>query len=445
MTTKQNCNRESTPTYSNSVKAKYRYWRWRTFISMYLGYMFFYFTRNSFNYSQPFLVQELGFSKPDLGVIATSLALSYAIGKFLAGLWSDRANPRYFMSLALIGTGITNLFFGSSNTVVWFLTFTIINGCLQGGGFPPCAKLLTHWYSRSERGTWWGFWNTSHNLGGWAIGILVAYSAAHFGWRWGMYVPGMISIVVGIVLILMLRDTPESMGLPDVEEFRGEEEAAPQEKKISVKEALFKYVLNNKYVWILSFAYFFVYAVRQGINGWSALFLIEQKGYVSETATIAISWFEWGGLFGSLASGWLSDTLFKGHRGPINFIFMLGVFLSVFLFWICPKNIMIDSLIMFSVGFMIFGPQMLIGVAVAEFTHKKAAGTATGFASGCFAYLGAAMAGYPLSHLIQQFGWEYFFYAMLACSLAALAFLFIPLMTKPSVPNHGLNRTSDST
>ena len=65
---------------------------------------------------------------------------------------------------------------------------------------------------------------------------------------------------------------------------------------------------------------------------------------------------------------------------------------------------------------------MLIGMAAAEITHKKAAATSSGFA-GCFAYLGGAVAGGPLGAFTNQWGWDLFFVILLGCALASLALL----------------------
>jgi len=55
---------------------------------------------------------------------------------------------------------------------------------------------------------------------------------------------------------------------------------------------------------------------------------------------------------------------------------------------------------------------MLIGIATAELSHKKAAATSTGFV-GFVAYIGAAFAGYPLGKITLEWGWEGFFWSML--------------------------------
>lgn len=406
------------------VKRSYRYWRLRIFYSMYIGYIFYYFTRKSFTFAAPLLIQDLGFDKGQLGLLGTILYITYGASKFISGVMADRANPRFFMAFGLILTGLLNILFGLSSSLVWFAIFWALNGWFQGWGWPPCARLLTHWYSQSERGTWWGIWNTSHNIGGALIALTVGVIANALGWRWAMHVPGLLCITGGLFLINRLRDTPQSLGLPPVEKFRNDatEKVTAEEVELSAKEILFTYVLKNKYIWLLGISYFFVYIIRTAINDWTNLFLVETKGYSVLTANACVSWFEIGGIVGSLVAGIASDRLFAGRRGPINLLFSLAVTGAIAALWLAPPLPVVHSALIFLIGFLIFGPQMLIGMAAAEISHKKAAGSATGFV-GWLAYLGGAVSGYPLMKLTHELGWHGFFVTLGACGFLAIALL----------------------
>ena len=396
---------------------------------MFFGYAFYYFTRKSFTFAMPSLIQDLGFDKGQLGLIATVWALSYGLSKFLSGIVADRSNARYFMSLGLIITGVCNICFGFSSNIVLFALFWGLNGWFQGWGWPPCARLLTHWYSRSERGSWWSSWNVSHNIGGAIIPLVVALCATQWGWRYALFVPGVISIVMGLLLMERLRDTPRSLGLPPIEDYRNDHsanDALESNRELTTKQLLFEFVLKNKVLWVLAIAYFFVYMIRAGFNDWTVLFLVEAKGYSQLAANGCITVFEAGGFIGSLTAGWASDFFFRARRGPINAIFALGIVISVTSLWFIPVGyVLLDNIAMFLIGVSVFGPQMLIGVAAAEMSHKKAAATATGFI-GWIAYVGHASAGYPLGKVAQEWGWDGFFWVMMACSVLALLML-IPL------------------
>lgn len=420
-----------------AVKERYKYWRWRVFYGMYVGYIFYYFTRKSFTFAMPALMQDLGLQISDLGILGSILSITYGMSKFLSGMLADRSNPRFFMATGLILTGIFNLCFGMSSSVIFFAIFWGLNGWFQGWGWPPCARLLTHWYSQKERGTWWSVCSTSHSVGGALIPIIAAFCAQIWGWRFAMYVPGIACIAVGFFIMNRLRDTPQSLGLPPIEKFKDDYPDAKrhQEKEISVKELLFKHVLSNKYIWVLAVSYFFVYIIREAINNFGALFLIKSKGYSMMAASASVFWFEAGGVCGALAAGWASDKIFKGRRGPINVLFSLGVIFAIAGLYLVPAGmIVLDYALMFAIGFLIFGPQMLIGLAAVELSHKKAAATSNGFV-GWIAYLGAATAGYPISKIAEVWGWYGFFVALGFCG-AISVFLLLPLWKIKSNPKY---------
>lgn len=240
-----------------------------------------------------------------------------------------------------------------------------------------------------------------------------------------MYAAGVLSIIVGGIIFWMLRDTPSTLGLPSIERFKKDEDPAilNQEKDISLKDLLVKYIFNNSYLWMLGIAYFFVYLIRGAISEWTPLFLMETRGYQLVAANAAVTWFEVGGLVGSLFAGWASDKIFRGRRGPVNILFSASVVCAVLALWLFPvTTIMVDYLLIFVIGFLIFGPQMLIGMAAVELSHKKAAGGATGFI-GFIAYLGMASAGYPLTTVMEQAGWHGFFVTLTLCGLISVLLL----------------------
>ncbi|MEY0232365.1 MFS transporter family glucose-6-phosphate receptor UhpC [Providencia manganoxydans] len=410
----------------------YRYWRIHIMIALYAGYATYYFTRKSFNYVMPEMIKDLGISISDVGILTTAFYLVYGVSRFASGIMSDASNPRFFMGVGLIITGFINIFFGMSSSLWLFAFFWILNAFFQGWGWPPCSKSLTSWYSRNERGLWWSICNTSHNVGGAIIPLLAGGLAVHYGWRYGMYIPGVIAIVIGLFVCLRLRDKPSTMGLPTVGHWRDDQLELQQEassRKLKLWPILVQYIFTNKYVWLLAASYILVYIVRIGLNDWTNLYLVEEYGYDLIKANSALSFLEIGGFIGTLVAGWGSDFFFKGNRTPMNIIFMIGIGVVAAFLWLFPEmGYLLISVCFFFVGFFIFGPQMLIGMAAAEASHKDSAGAATGFV-GLFGYLGAALAGYPLAKIIESTGWNGFFMAMIIATLLSAA-LLLPLLIK---------------
>lgn len=411
------------------VTKEFRYWRLRIFYSMYFGYLFYYFTRRSLTYVSPFLIQDLHLTPSEIGWLGTTLSITYGVSKFTSGALCDRSNPRYFMSIGLILTGICNIFFGCFSSLLMLCFLWGLNGLFQGWGWPACTKQLTHWFSHSERGTWWSVCSTSYTVGGVLVAYLATFCAGLYGWRVGMWIPGVICIGVGLWLLNRLRDVPQSLGLPSVEEYRGE--AVPETDvdkenidRMSVKQILFEQVLNNKYVWVLAFSYFFIYFLRTAADGnFCVSYLMQAKEYSSIQAAACVSWFEIGGFFGILAAGWSSDFWFEGKRVPLTVMAALLLILALTGFWYLPPgNVIQGCVLMTAIGFLVFIPQMLVGLAAAEFVSKKAAGTSNGFVS-CLAHLGAASAGFPLGRVIELFGWYGFAVTLIASSVVTFVVL----------------------
>lgn len=397
-------------------------------LTIFTGYAGYYLVRKNFSLAKPYLIRELGFTTGDVGLIASALSVAYGISKFIMGNFSDRSNPRYFMSTGLIASGLINIFFGflpavSVMTAVWF-----INGWFQGMGWAPCARTLTHWFSDRERGTKFAIWNIAHNVGGGIVGPVGSLAIFLFvSWTSIFYLPGAIAILIGILIIIFLRDTPQSTGLPPVEEYKNDyppTQVEDREKELGGMEILFNFVFNNRYLWILALANLFVYVVRYGVLDWAPTYLTAVKGSSDNLSRFQFFVYEYAGIPGTLLAGWLSDRYFSGRRAPVSIIYMIFVTAAVFVYWLNPPgNWLIDSTSLFAIGFLIYGPVMLIGVGAVDLVPKKAAGTAAGF-TGLFGYVGGAViAELGIGKVVEFIGWDGGIYVILIASIASMMLL----------------------
>ena len=392
-----------------------------------VGYAIFYFCRKNLSAAQPALLLELGYSKTQMGTIWSILYLTYGVSKLVNGVIGDRANPRYFMAIGLFLSALMNVCFGMSSSLVMLGLFWALNGWAQGMGWPPCARLLTQWYSPNERGTAWALWNISHQVGGGLILVLAGVLTEQYGWRSSFFVPAAISVACVAFLVNRLRDTPESLGLPAIEAWRGDVTAGTTTVTAgadSVREILFTHVLHNRQIWFLSLANFFVYLVRYGAMDWAPTFLVEVKHSTIANASYKTALFEIAGIAGSLLAGRLIDTTFRHHRAAVNVAYMVGLIVAVLGFWLMPEgHPWLEGFSLASVGFLVYGPQMLVGVLAADAGGKYAAATATGF-TGLWGYLGSIVSGIGTGYIVDRFGWNGGFLLFAASALlGALCFV----------------------
>ena len=457
-----------------------------TFIGILVGYSCYYLTRNSLTYTAPVMVasKELGLDVSSIGAMTSIFPIAYGMSKFVSGVLGSMMSASRLLGLGLICTGLINVFFGFGSSLAWFCTLWAMNGILQGVGGPCCARILTSWFKTEERGTYWGMWNIAHNLGGFMAPLLAGSAAASLGWKWGMWAPGMIGVVVGCVLVLGVKDKPETAGFNPVEEeavvetsASSGEEAVPESKQ-SIKEILFENVLKvgstslgsdsisphgphptntlpfpttdtslplplflsfemkNPFIWGMAFTYFFIYVIRQGVTSWFVFYLLQEKGATDAgIAAQRVSGLELGGLVGSLLAGRLSDMYISksngkggivGKRVQVVIAYTFGVALMLLAFRAVPGSWPAAQwACIFMIGFFLYGPQMLIGLCGAELVGPASVGASEGFL-GWVAYLGAANAGVPLSIIVRDYGWNAYFTTLL-CACGGALLLLAPM------------------
>lgn len=396
----------------------YRLWRIRILYSVIIGYATFYLCRQNFNIAMPALMDDFGVTKTELGWILTAASIVYGVGKFINGLFSDKSNARYFMVIGLIACAIVTFLTSFSTGILFVGVLWILNNWFQSMGWPPVARMLTHWFAPKELGTKWALGATSHQVGGAITMFSCGYLIDQYGWQAAFYVPGIVALFVAFFLFNRLRDSPKEEGLPTVEHYKGDTlENLQEDSHLSTVELL-KIVFLNKLIWYVCMANMSLYVVRLGIIYWAPMFLRELRGMSLTKAGGQVALYEILGILGGIAAGWMSDRLFQGRRGPVGAVFMVALAASLVLFWKMPAGQeFLSMLTMTFVGFFVYGPQVLVGVASADFATKRAIGTANGLAS-TFAYLGAALAGVCVGWIVDNFGWDGVFLFFIAAALA---------------------------
>jgi len=382
----------------------------------------------------------------------------YGFSKFASGVLGARTPPTLLLAGGLLATAAANAAFGASTAFPLLALFWGLNGLLQGLGAPACARTLTAWYPESMRGTFWGFWTASNNVGGFAAPILAGTAARAFGWRAGMWAPAAVAAGVSIFVALFMKESPEAAGYPPVSEpvpklapgsaaaaaAAGAAATAPKTPPVPKKtmmESLTQDCLRSPTVWLLALAYFFVYVVRQGVTSWF-VFYLGARGVPNPA--VAVSGLELGGLVGSLSAGALSDALLRKAAAAGGRAGSLGIRVRVVIgyasltaaalaaVWALPTTAhpALVWVAVAGVGLTLYGPQMLIGLCGAEAVPKPAVSAAQGFL-GWVSYLGAANAGVPLAAIVQARGWDAFFATLAACC-GVVVLLLLPLVAAPS-------------
>lgn len=380
------CNGESLA----DSKRRMKFLKWSTFLSATLGYGMYYVCRLSLNVVKKPIVDEGIFSETELGIIGSVLFFTYAIGKFTNGFLADRSNINRFMTTGLLVTALANLCLGFTNSFILFAVLWGISGWFQSMGAASCVVGLSRWFTDKERGSYYGFWSASHNIGEALTFIIVASIVSVLGWRYGFFGAGMVGLLGALLVWRFFHDSPQSQGLPAVN--------APKEKKeLSTEEATDytkaqRQVLFMPAIWILALSSAFMYISRYAVNSWGVFYLEAQKGYNTLDASLIISISSVCGIVGTMFSGVISDKLFRGRRNAPALIFGLMNVVALCLFLLVPGvHFWVDVLAMVLFG---LGIGVLIcflgGLMAVDIAPRNASGAALGMV-GIASYIGAGL------------------------------------------------------
>ena len=455
-----------------------------------IGYSVYYFVRKNFSFAIPSLSAEYGITKSSFGILMTLIGLIYGVSKLLNGVLADRVNARIHMTVGLLACTILNFIFGwgasistaltgsssgagfVNTMVILFAVLLILNNIFQGCGCPPCNRLLTHWVPPSELAGKMSLWNVAHSLGGSLVAILCGFiltksgmdmsgnpeivngiaanlnadmdnpsdaarvlnAAAHYGaWRWCFWIPAMIGLAGVLFTFAALRDTPKSVGLPEIP--GTETELDNDDSPAAFKAYIKKMVFRNPVVWIVAVADIFIYIIRYTIFDWGPTFLQESFALNPQQSGYAISAFEIGGIVGMLLCGWASDRLFHSQTQKVCAISMVltTVFTAIFAFLPSGTNAVLMTVIIAMIGLFLYGPQALVVVIAANHATKKAASTALGVI-GFMSYLSSIVSGVVVGFMVDPvkgagMDWKSIFYGMIAVA-AISAILLLSIWNK---------------
>ena len=354
----------------------------------------------------------------------------YGISKFTVGIIADQMSPKRIFIGALF---VTSLLSAGLSVVInlsdqWLsLIINVYAGCIgffQGSIWPGCSKILMGSFTETERGTWWGIWNTCQNIGVLISAPLFIWCADKMGISNAFIIPSVIAMLGSVVVYYLIDESVLKL------------DTQKKMKWSSLSITPLMSVLTNPMIWMIGLIYFLTYFVKSSMIHWIMTYSSDELGYTALISSFMISVLEIGGATGAPITGWLSDNKSKSRISililyqviliPLLISFtvpLIHVKSSISLFGI-QLTFSMKYLVCLMVGMIIFSPQMLLGVVAAETAGLKHTATATGFI-GAFGYLGVAFSGGPIAQIIKLYGWNAFFMLMIYSSLITMGCIII--------------------
>ena len=367
---------------------EYRRLRNRTFWGVTAAYALYYVCRMAMAVVKQPLIDGDILNAAQLGIIGSAFYFVYAAGKFANGFIADYCNIRRFMATGLLISTVVNLIMGvlglvhgswGFSSAILFFVFAVVwgvNGYCQSMGAPPGVISLSRWFPLNRRGTFYSILSATPYLGKsisvYALGLVVAV----IGWEYGFIFSAIAGVIGSAIILVFVSDTPESKGLPSVQELSGEE--VLKSDTLPTKD-IQKMVVRHPGIWIIALSSAFVYITQHAVSEWGVLFLQKGKDYSLVSATEIIAFSEAFGIAGTVLAGWLSDRVFRGNRlipvllsGIICFLSLAGFLLTKGSY---AMNIVYVSAFSLSIGVVYC---TVAGLMALDIVPRKATGSALG-------------------------------------------------------------------
>jgi OPA family sugar phosphate sensor protein UhpC-like MFS transporter len=440
-----------------SLNVRYERWRWQIFAITWVIYAGFYLTRSSFAVAKVALVDDpsVALNRDQLGLVDSAFLTTYMLGQFLFGALGDRFGPRRILLCGLTLSIVTAVASGFATILVAFMGLAVLQGAAQSTGWSNANKTMSSWFSLSERGRVTGWWCSNYAIGAAVSLPFAGWMMDYFGhvspggqataklvefWPAAFWVPAAGLSIVLLLAWFLLRNQPEDVGLPSIEQYRNE--PVPliegEEKLEPAAEGSWKLigeVLSSPSIWMLALAYFSIKLTRYAFIFWGPKYVAESFGSSAYQSTMTAAVFPIGGVFGVIGIGYVSDKLFQARRAPATIISLLITAVIMLLGMSSMQNIWMMGLFFFFIGVFILGPDsMCSATAAMDFGTKRGASTATGFVNGVGS-LGGILGGYLPGAITTETDWS----ALFGVCLVGLTFSAIILMplwrAKPPMVN----------
>ncbi|XP_071477098.1 sugar phosphate exchanger 3-like [Diadema antillarum] len=392
------------------------------FILTWVAYASTYLLRKPLGVVKADLSVDLSLTKSQLGWLDTALLLPYATGQIILGSVGDRFGAQRTLGCCLILSALSMVCFGYIPSFYMLCLHLFINGAAQSQAWPSCTKILGQCLRPGERDSLFGIWGTCTFAGGIMGTALAVYVQTNYGWQMAFFVPSLFVGVIGVIILVRLREPPLGLPVADLAE-----EALPTGSHTGTathpSSPTWIQLVLTPMVKEAALATFCVKIVRYCMFMWLPLYLHQELSYSRVEAGLFSTIFEIGGVFGSALLGYmitryLRDKTFKGLSLGIlmSALSFLGFYITT------HQSVLLNQFFMALAGAFSCGVDPIltgsIPAHIGALGGMDAQASVAGLING-IGTLGTVAEGPVIGLVADLFGWGSMIYLMIGLSLLA--------------------------
>ena len=169
------------------------------------------FDRMALNFLVPFFDKELGLNNTQIGLLASLLALAWAISGYVIGTLSDKTGKRKkYLIISVFIFSVCSFISGLAATFAFLLVARIVMGFAEGPVLPLAHSIMVSASTEKRRGFNMGFMQSfgSNLLGTMLAPVVLVALAENFGWRNAFFIAGVPGLILATLGFFFIKETP---------------------------------------------------------------------------------------------------------------------------------------------------------------------------------------------------------------------------------------------
>ena len=392
-----------------------------------------------------------------IGMCDFAFLASYSIGMFFSGHIGDRMDLRKFLTFGMIMSGAWVSMFGMGyylniHSVWYYVGVQMVAGVFQSTGWPSVVSVVGNWFGKGKRGLVMGVWNSHTSIGNMLGSVLAASALRNSNWGMSFIIPGVLTMLAGVLVWNFLVVSPEDVGLPPANggvssspssssmNLSDDEESVARRRLVDVaserrprerdKAVGFVAALKIPGVITFSLCLFFTKLVAYTFLYWLPFYIerteIDGK-YLSAAKSGELSViFDLGGIVGGILAGYISDKYNARSMTAAGFVYLSIPVLFMYREY-GARSMSTNLALMALSGMLVNGPYALITTAVSADlgTHESLKGNSRALATVTAIIDGTGSIGAAIGPMLTGYitsmsdDWNHVFYMLYAADLIA--------------------------
>jgi len=402
--------------------------------ALWMTAFFLFLDRVNISLAVPYIMDDLGLSGIETGLILSSYYWGYILGQLSGGVASDRLSIRKWSTLMFAGWCVLTALTGMCRTVGQFAVVRGLFGVSEGWVANPINKLENNWLLPNERGWVYGA-TVGFGYVGLIVGLpLVGWLIGQWGWRAMFYGTGALTVLGVFVFWLLIYDYPEQHPWISQAEKNLLAEALTKDRvtfdpqkgttrTLSFAEGV--HTLAGSWVfWVICAVNLFTLCVGFTNLSWLPGYLVKERGYTIMKSSLTLTIPYLAAFIGSLLGGYLGDR--TGQRSIVG---LLGNLLTgplmVALMW--TQDVTLTVVLMSAILFLNAAAFNALIVLIFDLFPAEVVGVAAGLCVGLFGGLGGVMGplilGYSYDHT-HSFFWGF---SSIGLGATTISLMLIPV------------------